>query len=311
MRCLANPAWQRVVNPGMDEALTADLPAAELVEVLIASRALPGPHRDPRLMLAAGLVVATIAFGISSHAISGERTAPTRSGPASIATDTGAGEPGGVSGSPAVADVALAEATDLGPARGATFVIAGSARVPIRDAWLGVRAGRIVLGARSTDLAAGAFSIGVPVFPPNVPVAVAVEVRATGPAGPVLATSASSLMSGPTVDVWSIVARQIGDACRVTAIGPAPIAVGAVHASLTDRGATVATGRAPIAAAADSPAGASLHLGRWRFEVSLASGAPAQLAAAARTLRLELAWHDPSDGTSSELSVPFGGCATA
>jgi len=298
----------------MDDVLTAELPAAELpaaelVEVLVARRSLPGPHRDPRLVLVAGAVVASIAFGIAAHALGTDRAPSTGSGPASMAVNTdAAGRADGVSGSAATSDVVLGGAAGVPPAHGVTVVVAGSAEVPIRGAWLGVRAGRMVLGTRSTDIDAGPFSIGVPVFAPNMPVAVAIEVRAGGPDGVLLAASTSSLMSRSAVDVWSVSSRRVGGGCRVSANGPAPIGLHAVDAAVTDRGASIAKGRAPIVPAGDSAAGASLHLGRWQFETSLPGEPATPAAAAGRTLRLELAWHDPADGTSSELSVPFASC---
>jgi hypothetical protein len=304
----ANPGLRRLVNRGMDDALTADLPAAELVEVLVASRSLPGPHRDPRLVLVAGAVVASIAFGIASHAISADRTDPTPLAVASMGTDTDGTEADRVPGSTARPEVALGEAAGVQPARGATVVIAGSAQMPIRDAWLGVRAGRIVLGTRSADIEAGAFSIGVPVFAPNVPVTVEIEIRTTGPDGPLVAESSSSLVSRSAVDVWSIMTGRVGGTCRVTATGPAPVGLRAVDAAVTDRGASVAQGRSPIVAAGDSPAGESLHLGRWQFEASLPDEPTSPALAAVRTLRLELAWKDLAEGTSSELSIPFVSC---
>jgi hypothetical protein len=109
------------------------------------------------------------------------------------------------------------------------------------------------------------------------------------------------------VDVWSISADLDGDGCRILATGAAPLAVSTVAASVTDRGSSVAEGHASIVPAGDSPAGASLHQGRWRFE-ALLPGPGASQAGAPGTLRLELAWHDPSDGTSSELSIPIGPC---
>jgi hypothetical protein len=308
----ANPVPCRLVNPGMDDALTADLtaelPAAELVELLVARRALPGPRRDPRLLLVVGAVVASMAVGIAAHVIA---PGPAADGPLREAASLEAGMAAvpshpGLASTPA--DFVLAAATGGRPARGATVVVAGSARTPVRDAWLGVRVGGLVLGSRSSDLEAGQFSIPVPVFAPSLPAAIVIEARMSGPDGPVLGSATSTLASRSAVDVWSISARRAGETCRIVAVGPAPLAITRVDAQVVDRGTPIATDEVRIAPATGSAAGESLHLGRWQFDASWASPMAGGAAADVRTLRLELAWHDPADGTSSELSVPFPSC---
>jgi hypothetical protein len=294
----------------MDDALTADLTGPDVMEVLVVPRTPAVPRRDARLLLAAASVVAFVAFAIGAHASGAGRDQDTSvradRSPGIVANAVAIGPDPRPS---AVPDVALTAPPDEASMHGASVVVTGRTASGVGEAWIGVRAGRIVLGSRSTELPAGGFSVDVPVYAPMAPATVSIEARAGGPDGPVLARSSAILAARFAVDLWSIRVDRSGDTCRAVADGVAPLAIATVNISVSDRGAPLGTGRIPIGEATDSAAGSALRLGRWSFEASWPASRGTGERDEAAGLRLDLAWADPVDGTSSELSIPVQPCA--
>jgi hypothetical protein len=296
----------RVVNRGMSDPQVTAVTSVEVIDILAASRSMPGWRRDPRLVLVGAGLVAIVGFGFAAHvAAPGSSSLRAATGPDGSSLSAGVSR-AGVAVPSEAPPVAIDGPTDGRAARGSSVVVTGSSRTSIHAAWFGVRLGGAVFGSQIANIGPEAFRVTILVYAPPVPVAVRLEIRRDGPDGPLLAARPFSLVSRSGVDAWSIDAVPFRGGCRVSAGGPAPLVVRTVDARVVAGGAVLSADEARVDRAADVAVADWLHLGRWA--VDLRGPQPSRSGGSPETLRLELAWHDPSDGTSSTLSIPFPSC---
>lgn len=290
----------------MSDQAPVDVPAVEIVEVIVSSRTLPGWQRDLRLLLGIGAIAGVLIGGIAAHVLElGGPSAGARAeaGNEVVPPALGHGPVASVAAPPTTLDEPGAGSL----VRGSTIVLRGTQRTAMSDLVVDARLGSLSLGRRPVaSLPSGPFELALPVYAPPIPALV--EVRLTPAAamdGPAISTTIG-LSSRSAVDVWSVSSRIVGGRCRIQADGPARLDVPSVRVEVVEDGTALVGASVSVS---EDVAAASAHLlglGRWARELDWPS--PHGRRARGGVLRLEVSWDDPADGSSSRVSVPFPSC---
>jgi hypothetical protein len=293
----------------MRDVPSVDTEAVQIVEIMVSSRTTPGWRRDLRLLMGATGLAGAVVFGVAAHLLESVTLATAQLGPAATmaAPPTSGGQP---SGSTSLAQIQLIAPPAGSVVRGPIVILKGTARVDVPDLVLEARLGRLVVGRRTVAgiVSSGPFEIELPVDAPAIPAVVEIDLQDASSNGAAIASTSVVLSSRFAVDVWSISTRSSGGRCVLQAHGPASLGITSVRASIADGERTLTSGSTAVSRNTTSDAARFLRLGQWTLELGWPIAG--ERADARRVLRLEIFWRDRSDGTASDLSVPFVSCGT-
>jgi hypothetical protein len=300
--------------PAPDLDLDLDLagPALEITDFHGAS---PGWDHDPRLLIVAGVIAAALVIAALTSARGPATVAPASSGPVAgqVPASTGVDLAGRPAAAVAPGPLAIVTPAVSATVRGSTVLVTGRAE-QAGPLVLAVRLGRTELGRLEADLGAGPYALTIPVHSPATPLAVDLVVETVAEGAPVIVATRSFVLSAASaVDVWSVmVGSQLGG-CHVALQGVAPLTVATVSIRLIGGNMVAVTDEA-VVRASPSVGAHLLGQGEWVAHLDWPPSAPVAVPGAGAIVadpvasRLELAWHDPADGTTSTRSIPIAAC---